>query len=80
MTDSSTIVRDAIEGVAPDIDAATIRPDANLRDDIGLDSLDFLHVVAAVHETTGVDVPERDYPRIATLRLFAEYLDAARTP
>lgn len=80
MTDSTRIVCDAIESVAPDIDAAGIRPDADLRADIGLDSLDFLHVVAAVHDATGVDVPERDYPKIATLRSFAEYLDAARTP
>ena len=59
----------AIDAVAPDLDAATLAPDAH--------SLDFLNVVAAVHGATGVDVPERDDPKTTTIEASASYLAEA---
>lgn len=64
----------ALEKLAPEIDAAAIRPDVDLRDEVDLDSMDFLHFVTALHQRLGVDVPEADYARLATLDGAVEYL------
>lgn len=63
--------------IAPEVDPATIDPAADLRVDLDLDSMDFLNLVIGVHERTGVDIPEQDYPRLATLDGFVAYLAAA---
>lgn len=64
----------ALTDVAPDIEAADVGPDDHLQDDLELDSMDVLNLVAALHKATGVDIPEADYPQIATLRLAVPYL------
>lgn len=63
--------------IAPEVDPTTIDPTADLRVDLDLDSMDFLNLVIGVHERTGVDIPEQDYPRLATLDGFVAYLAAA---
>ena len=60
--------------VAPDINPTTVRPDDHLQDDLEIDSMDFLNLVAALHKRLGVDIPEVDYPKIATLALAVGYL------
>lgn len=64
--------------VAPDIDPASVGPDDHLQDDLELDSMDVLNLVTALHERLGVDIPERDYPEIATLAKAEAYLAAKR--
>lgn len=76
MTDHRTTVRDAIRRVAPDVEPDDIADDVDFRADAGLDSMDFLNVLAAVAQSTGVEVPERDYPSISTIAALADYLDA----
>jgi acyl carrier protein len=39
--------------------------------------MDFLNLVTALYDETGIDVPERDYPLIATIDGFVTYLTAA---
>ncbi|MDG4647842.1 acyl carrier protein [Roseibacterium sp. SDUM158017] len=63
--------------VAPDIEAADIGDDDHIQDDLELDSMDVLNLVAALHERLGVDIPEKDYPRISTPARAAAYLSAA---
>ncbi len=60
--------------IAPDIDAETVGDDDHIQDDLELDSMDVLNLVTALHERFGVDIPEADYPRIATLALAIAYL------
>ncbi|MBU4529568.1 MAG: acyl carrier protein [Hoeflea sp.] len=60
--------------VAPDLDPATIRQDDQLQDDLELDSMDVLNLVAALHERLGVDIPEDDYVLIETPAKAATYL------
>lgn len=76
--DPRSTVRDAviasIVAVAPEADPATIADDVSLRDELDLDSMDFLNVVQGIHDRTGIDVPERDYPRLATLGSAVDYL------
>jgi acyl carrier protein len=61
-------------GIAPDIDPATVGEDDHLQDDLGLDSMDVLNLVTALHRRLGIDVPEPDYPEIATLARAVPYL------
>jgi acyl carrier protein len=75
-SDGQAMVAAALRRVAPRVDVATLDPRADLRDAADLDSMDFLNLVVAVHEATGLDIPERDYPHLATLSGFARYLDA----
>lgn len=63
--------RDAIEAalreIAPDADPATVPPDADLRDALALDSLDFLSLVEKLSQRAGWRIDEDDYPQLATL-------------
>lgn len=60
--------------VAPDLTRADIAPRAHLQDDLDLDSMDVLNLVAALHARLGIDIPEVDYPQIATLERATAYL------
>jgi acyl carrier protein len=72
------VVVGALTEVAPDIDPAVIDPDADLAEQLDIDSMDFLNVVVAIHERTGIEIPERDYPNLSTLSDAVAYLEAAR--
>jgi acyl carrier protein len=63
--------------VAPDIDPATVGENDHIQEDLDLDSMDVLNLVTALHDRFGVDIPESDYPRIATVALAVDYLAAA---
>jgi len=60
-------VLDVIVAIAPATDVEHIRPDQPLREQIDLDSMDWLNVVIALHDRFGVDIPQADYGRLATL-------------
>ena len=67
-------VLDALAGVAPELDASALDPKADLRDALDLDSIDHLNFVVALHKATGIDVPQNDYRRMATLDGCVDYL------
>ncbi len=71
------IVITALTEVAPEVDPAAIDPDEDLVEQLDIDSMDFLNVVVAVHERTGIEIPERDYPKLSTLDGAVAYLAAA---
>jgi acyl carrier protein len=54
----------AIRKVAPEANLASLEPCADLREELDLDSMDFLNVLAALEQELGVDVPERDSARL----------------
>lgn len=76
MTDAEIRVAflEELTSVAPDIDPTTVGDDDHLQDDLELDSMDFLNLVAALHQRLGVSVPEADYPQIATPGRAVRYL------
>jgi acyl carrier protein len=69
-------VIDALTRIAPEIDPASIEHGASFRDQLDLDSMDFLNFVLAVHDRLGVEIPESDYPRLSTLDGAVAYLVA----
>lgn len=66
----------AIHRVAPEVDPAAIEPDVPLREQLDIDSMDFLKFVITLHESLGVDVPEKDYSRLRTVDSCVGYLMA----
>ena len=73
----ATVLR-ALGEIAPEADLATLAPDIGLRDQLDLDSMDVLNFVVGLHAALGVEIPESDYPKLATLDGCVDYLAAAR--
>ena len=72
--DIRTAFTEVLRAIAPDINAATLGEDDHLQDDLELDSMDVLNLVTALHRRLNIDIPETDYPKIATLALAVSYL------
>jgi acyl carrier protein len=71
------VVVGALKKLAPEADPATLDPDASLREELDLDSMDVLNLAIALHDALGVEIPETDYGKIASLRGCVDYLEAA---
>jgi acyl carrier protein len=69
-----TTVLACLARVAPEADLTTLKPDVPMRDQLDIDSIDFLNFVIELDTSLKVAVPEIDYPRIATLDRCVEYL------
>ncbi len=61
-------------GIAPEAREVTLDPEQSFRDQLDIDSMDFLNFVTAVHKQLGVPIPELDYPRLASLNGAVHYL------
>jgi acyl carrier protein len=61
--------------IAPDMDIVGLRPDADLREALDIDSMDFLNFISALHQRLGLDIPERDYPKLFTLADAMSYVE-----
>ena len=68
------LVVDTLTAFAPEVDYDTLAPDKPLREQIDIDSFDFLNVIIRLHERLGVDIPEADYARLETLDSTLAYL------
>ncbi|MBI4290737.1 MAG: acyl carrier protein [Betaproteobacteria bacterium] len=71
-----TVVR-LLGEIAPELDPAELKPGVNLRDQLDLDSMDFLNFVIAMHKEFGVEIPEADYRKLLSLDDCVAYLQAA---
>ena len=78
--DARALLARLLHRIAPEVDLDEVDPDAPLQEAMDLDSMDFLNLVTALHEETGIDVPERDYPLLSTVRGFVAYVAAATVP
>jgi acyl carrier protein len=68
------LVADIIADIAPDEDLSHLKPEAPLRDQLQLDSMDFLDIVMELRKRHGIEVPEADYIQLASLNSCADYL------
>ena len=69
-------VLDTLGDIAPEADLGALPPHKDLREELDIDSMDFLNFVIALHEKLGVDIPEADYPQLVTLDGAVGYLAA----
>ncbi len=68
------IVIDIIADIAPDEDVTTIEDNKSLREQLDLDSMDFLDIVMELRKRHKVEVPQEDYPKLASLESCVAYL------
>ena len=66
----------ALHRIAPEVDTASIRGDRRLRDQVDLDSIDFLHLLLDLDQALGIEIPESDYGQLDTLDDMVAYLNA----
>ncbi len=69
------IIYNIIKDIAPDEDLSNLDDTKAIRDQIELDSMDFLDIVLELRKRYKVDVPEEDYPKLATINGCVEYLE-----
>jgi acyl carrier protein len=79
-TDVRHLVEAAIHHVAPEVDISSVDTAADLRDELDIDSMDFLNLVDELNDRTGVDIPERDYPFVSSIDGCIAYLAARAVP
>jgi acyl carrier protein len=79
MTDAEirALILKSIGEIAPEADLATVRDSEDIREAFDLDSMDFVNLVAAIHERTKVNIPESDYSQLYTLKSAIAYLKNA---
>ena len=70
----------ALAAVVPELDPGELRPDRALRDELDIDSMDFLNFTIGLHKAFGVEIPEQDYRKLATLDACVDYVAAALAP
>ena len=68
------IVIDIISDIAPDEDVRNLDDKISLREQLDLDSMDFLDIVMELRKRHKVEVPQEDYPKLATLESCVVYL------
>jgi acyl carrier protein len=73
-TEAHDLIVRELDNIAPETDFDAIDATADLREELDIDSLDFLNFITAVHKKTGVNVPETDYQKLLTLDGAISYL------
>lgn len=69
------VIIEIIEDIDEDADLESIKPDVALRDQLDLDSMDFLDIVMELRKRYKLQIPEADYPQLATLDSCVNYLE-----
>ena len=75
-TDARAAVFAALNEVAPDVETEDLDVSARLRQDLELDSLDFLRLLEVLAGSTGVSTPEEDYAWLTTVQALIDYFAA----
>jgi len=70
-----TVLR-VLSGIAPEVDSTSIDPAKDLRDQIDIDSVDFLNFVIGLHKELGIEIPDADVAKLTTLNGCVSYLTA----
>ena len=67
-------ILELLTAIAPDVEAASVIPGIDFRDQFDFDSMDTLNFAIALHKELGVEVPEADYAQLASLEKCVAYL------
>ncbi len=70
------VVIEELITIAPEFTPDEIDAEADLREEMDIDSMDFLNFVIALHKKLGIDIPEADYPQLFTVNGAVDYLSA----
>jgi acyl carrier protein len=73
-----SVVFSILKKIAPDKTPETLKPNDSIREVLDIDSFDFLQFIIALDEKLGVDTPEEDYSKLATLNLLIHYVNSRK--
>ena len=68
-------VLDILSSIAPDEDLSSIKDEVSFRDQLELDSMDFLDIVMELRKRYRVQIPEEDYTELASMKSTVTYLE-----
>ena len=74
-TEIREAVVDILEGIAPDEDLSGLKDDVPFREQLEMDSMDFLDIVMELRKKYRVQVPEDDYVNLASMQSTVTYLE-----
>lgn len=61
--------------IAPEADLEQLSPDDDLREELDLDSIDFIRLLEGIDKEFRVNIPESDYSQVNTLQKLLDYID-----
>lgn len=67
-------VLSALKSIAPEVETEQLHSDRSLREEVDLDSMDWLRLIEALHRSLGIAIPETDYQHVDTLDKLVAYL------
>lgn len=70
-------ITEVLHTIAPEVDLAGIPGSADLREEADLDSMDMLNLLTGIQERTGVEISDREAPRLASLDALTAHLAAS---
>lgn len=68
-------VLDILSDIAPDEDLSTLKEEVAFRDQLELDSMDFLDIVMELRKRYRIHIPEEDYSQLASMQSTVKYLE-----
>ncbi len=68
-------VLDILSGIAPDEDLSHLKDEVAFREQLELDSMDFLDIVMELRKRYRVQIPEQDYPALSSMQSTVSYLE-----
>jgi acyl carrier protein len=66
---------DILSGIAPDEDLSQLKDDVSFREQLELDSMDFLDIVMELRKRYRIQIPEDDYLELASMNSTVKYLE-----
>lgn len=70
------VVIATLKSIAPEVEPDELRADRPLRNQVDLDSMDWLNFLLGLNKKLGVEIPEADYRKLVTLNDILAYLSA----
>lgn len=68
-------ILDILSDIAPDEDLSDLKADVDFRDQLEMDSMDFLDIVMELRKRYRIQIPEEDYPQLASMDSTVTYLE-----
>ena len=68
-------IESGLAKIAPETDFVELPPSENIREELDIDSFDFLHFLIGLNEELGVDIPESDYEKLVSMNDLINYLE-----
>ncbi|MDB4670891.1 acyl carrier protein [Pirellulaceae bacterium] len=72
--DIREVILEILEDIAPDEDLTTLKDDIAFREQLELDSMDFLDIVMELRKRHRVQIPEEEYGELASMESTVKYL------